>query len=603
MTENTLSIVHRMPQGAELRPGGVRFRLWAPDCDRVAVELESRDRTGATSVLPMAAGADGWHELATGEAAAGSRYRFVLPDGRKVPDPASRFQPDDVHGPSEVIDAAAYAWQHAEWQGRPWTEAVVYELHVGAFSAEGTFLAVIPHLDHLVALGVTAIELMPVADFPGARNWGYDGVLLYAPDAIYGRPEDLKALVDAAHARGLMVILDVVYNHFGPDGNYLPLYATRFFTERHQTPWGAAINYDGPASAPVREFIIHNALYWVEEYNLDGLRLDAVHAIMDDGSRHILDELADRVRGFRGRTHLLLENEDNQARRLLRDGRGNPEHFTAQWNDDLHHVLHVAATFENAGYYADYRGDTEKLGRALAEGFAFQGEMMPFRGERRGEPSAALPPAAFVAFIQNHDQIGNRAFGERLTRIAPFEALRAVAAVYLLLPQVPMLFMGEEWGSTQPFPFFCDFSGELAAAVRNGRRQEFARFPEFQDEAMRERIPDPLAEATFASARLEWGDLALPQHAGWLDFYTRLLAIRRTTLVPILDGIRRGGRYQVHGAGVVAVRWALGDGEELKLEANLSPHRAAAFPELAGRLLWEEGAPGAPWFVRWSIGP
>jgi malto-oligosyltrehalose trehalohydrolase len=602
MTENTLSIVHLMPHGAELQQGGVRFRFWAPDCARIVLELEARN-AGPAAMLPMTAGADGWHELVTHEAAAGSRYRFVLPDGLKVPDPASRFQPDDVHGPSEVIDAAAYAWQHADWPGRPWAEAVVYELHVGAFTAEGTFLAVIPHLDHLVALGVTAIELMPVADFPGARNWGYDGVLLYAPDAVYGRPEDLKALVDAAHARGLMVILDVVYNHFGPDGNFLPLYAKRFFTERHETPWGAAINYDGPHSAPVREFIIHNALYWVEEYNLDGLRLDAVHAIIDDGAWHLLDELAERVRGLRPRTHLLLENEENQASRLERDAAGNPLHFTAQWNDDMHHVLHVAATGESAGYYADYLDDTEKLGRALAEGFAFQGQMMEFRGAHRGEPSASLPPAAFVAFIQNHDQIGNRAFGERLTRIALFEALRAIAAVYLLLPQVPMLFMGEEWGSTQPFPFFCDFSGELAAAVQNGRREEFARFPEFQDEAMRERIPDPLAAETFASAQLAWHDLKLPQHAAWLDFYTRLLTIRRTTLVPILDGIRRGGRYQVLGAGVVAVRWQSENGAELKLEANLSPRTAAPFADSAGRVLWEEGAPDGPWFVRWSIEP
>jgi len=602
MTENTLSIVHRMPHGAELQPdGGVRFRFWAPDCARVALELEPRN-PGSPAELPMTAQADGWHELVTREAAAGSRYRFVLPDGLKVPDPASRFQPDDVHGPSEVIDAAAYAWQHAEWPGRRWAEAVVYELHVGAFTVDGTFLAVIPHLDHLVALGVTAIELMPVADFPGARNWGYDGVLLYAPDSRYGRPEDLKTLVDAAHARGLMVILDVVYNHFGPDGNYLPLYAKRFFTERHKTPWGAAINYDGPHSAPVREFIIHNALYWVEEYNLDGLRLDAVHAIIDDGSRHLLDELAERVRGFRRRTHLLLENEENQAFRLERDAAGNPVHFSAQWNDDMHHVLHVAATGESAGYYGDYRGDTEKLARALAEGFAFQGQMMEFRGAPRGEPCAALPPAAFVAFIQNHDQIGNRAFGERLTRIAPFEAQRAVAAVYLLLPQVPMLFMGEEWGSTQPFPFFCDFSGELADAVRNGRRAEFARFPEFKDEAMRERIPDPQAEETFASAKLAWRDLESPHHAGWRDFYTRLLSIRRTMLLPILDGIRGGGRYQVLGDGVVAVSWQSQDGE-LRLEANLSPRTAAPFPDAPGRVLWEEGAATGPWFVRWSIGP
>jgi malto-oligosyltrehalose trehalohydrolase len=551
---------------------------------------------------------EGWHELIARDAAAGTCYQFVLPDGVHVPDPASRFQPDDVHGPSEVIDPARYVWQDGAWAGRPWHEAVVYELHVGAFTPAGTFRAAIERLDYLAALGVTALEIMPIADFPGGRNWGYDGVLLYAPDSSYGRPEDLKALVEAAHVRGIMVLLDVVYNHFGPEGNYLPLYAPPFFSDRHHTPWGAAVNFDGQHSRPVREFIIHNALYWMEEYHLDGLRLDAVHAILDGGSDHLLDELAERVRGAgRRHVHLVLENEENQVSRLRRAADGTPLLYTAQWNDDAHHVLHVAATGEDQAYYREYRGDTDKLGRALAEGFAFQGQIMQFRGTPRGEPSGVLPPTAFVTFIQNHDQIGNRAFGERITAIASPEALRAIVAVYLLLPQVPMLFMGEEWGAAQPFPFFCDFSGPLADAVRKGRREEFAKFPEFQDEAMRERIPDPQAQSTFESAKLAWSDLEKPEHAGWHSFYARLLAIRREALVPLLPLIRgNAGRYEVLGPAAVMVRWRTEDGAELMLAANLSANRTAGFPPAAGRILWQEGTvssdgAGDPWSVRWSL--
>ena len=474
------SRLFRRMHGAEIRPeGGVRFRLWAPAHERISLSLEPEGR-----LLPMHSTGEGWHELALDEAAAGTLYRFELPDGLKVPDPASRFQPQDVHGPSEVIDPAAYRWTDQGWRGRPWHEAVLYELHVGAFTEEGTFRAAIGRLDHLAKLGVTALEIMPIADFPGRWNWGYDGVLPYAPNSSYGRPEDFKALIEAAHQRGLMVLLDVVYNHFGPDGNYLSTYAPAFFTKRHKTPWGDAINYDGKRSKPVREFVIENALYWIKEFHLDGLRLDAVHAIKDDSRKDVLDELAERVRAEAAdrHVHLVLENEENESRRLARGADGKPLHYTAQWNDDVHHVLRTAATGEDKGYYAEYLGDTKKLGRALAEGFAFQGEMMEYRGEPRGEPSAGLPPTAFIAFIQNHDQVGNRAFGERITAIAEPEAVRAIAAVYLLLPQVPMLFMGEEWAASQPFPFFCDFSGELANSVRKGRRKEFAKFPEFKDE-------------------------------------------------------------------------------------------------------------------------
>jgi malto-oligosyltrehalose trehalohydrolase len=551
----------------------------------------------------MRAEGGGWHVLRTDAAAPGSRYRFVLPDGLHVPDPASRFQPEDVHGPSEVIDPAAHRWSDAAWRGRPWAEAVVYELHIGTFTPEGSFRGAIGRLDHLVALGVTAIEIMPIADFPGARNWGYDGVLPYAPDSSYGRPEDLKALVQEAHARGLMVLLDVVYNHFGPEGAYLHAIAPQAFTDRHATPWGAALNFDGADAAPVRDFFIHNALYWIEEFHLDGLRLDAVHAIIDDSPRHLLEELAERLRAAvpDRPIHLVLENEENQASRLRRDAQGAPRQYTAQWNDDVHHVLHVAASGEQAGYYADYHGDTERLARALAEGFAFQGEVMPYRGHGRGEASADLPPTAFVAFIQNHDQIGNRAFGDRLTHFAPAEAVRAVAAVSLLLPQVPMLFMGEEWAAAQPFPFFCDFGPDLADAVRQGRRNEFSRFPEFADPASRERIPDPMAEATFASAKLRWEDAGKPPHADWLAWYRAVLAVRHAEIIPRLAGIHRGGTYRVVAAGAVEIRWALAGGGALRLAANLSAQAAGGFTPDPGRLIWRQGEVPGPWSVRWSI--
>ena len=588
-----------------LAEGGVRFRLFAPDQAEIELVLEGGP------ALPMRADGAGWHELVTDEARIGCRYRFRLGDGTLVPDPASRFQPEDCHGPSEVVDPAAHAWQDGEWTGRPLHEAVIYELHVGAFTRDGTFRAAIERLDHLVELGVTAIELMPVADFPGRWNWGYDGVLLYAPDSSYGRPEDLKALVDAAHARGLMVVLDVIYNHFGPDGNYLGLYAKDFFTERHHTPWGgAAINFDGEQSRPVREFIIQNAIYWVSEFHLDGLRLDAVHAIIDDSAEHLLNELARRVRAAvpRRQVHLMVENEHNDPDLLDRDDEGRPRAFSAQWNDDVHHVLHTATTGEGDAYYAPYLGDTEKLGRALADGFAFQGEVMGYRGSERGKPSGHLPPQAFVAFLQNHDQIGNRAFGDRITDVAPFPAVRAAAAVYLLAPQIPMLFMGEEYATTHPFPFFCDCREDLRDAVRDGRREEFRHFPAFHDQSARLLIPDPTAAETFRSAKLDWAMLDDPYHADWLDWYRRILAVRRAQVTPRLLGMRGdAGRYAVLAPSAVEVDWQLADGARLLLVANLSEHNLAPVPQAAGQVIWSEGrlddAGVAPWSIRFSLDP
>jgi maltooligosyltrehalose trehalohydrolase len=606
--------VHRMPFGAALEDGGTRFRLWAPAAR--SVELLLARVGGAERPVAMHACGDGWCEALVRDSGAGDRYRYRIDGGISVPDPASRFNPLDVHGPSEVIDPGAFDWTDDDWRGRPWSEAVVYELHVGTFSGSGTFDGVIDKLDHLVSLGATALELMPVADFPGRRGWGYDGVLPFAPEAGYGRPDDLKRLVCAAHAKGLMVLLDVVYNHFGPDGNYLHAYAPQFFTERHRTPWGAAINFDGDDSHWVRRFFVDNAAYWIEEYHLDGLRFDAVHAIVDDSRPHLLEEIAGAIREGPGRdrhVHLVLENDANQARYLGLGSDGRQLH-DAQWNDDLHHALHVTLTGESDGYYADYASDpVGMLGRCLAEGFAFQGEASPFRdGERRGEPSAHLPSTAFVGFLQNHDQVGNRAFGERIAALAQESALRAGTELLLLAPAVPMLFMGEEFGAATPFQYFCDFTGELAEAVTTGRRGEFAKFEKFSAPEVAESIPDPNAESTFAASRLDWASLGRDPHAGWLDLYRRLLSVRRESIVPRLAvGPAHGDGYRKIGRRGLEVRWRLADGSRLRVVANLGDQPIevdAATAATGAESIY--ATPGAvdrsapslpPWSVRWSI--
>ena len=578
---------HAMPFGAQTMEGGrTRFRLWAPGA-RV-VDLVLGDDSSRT--VPVSDAGDGWREVVTA-APAGARYRYRIDGDVEVPDPASRCNAVDVHGASLVVDPHAFEWPDGAWRGRPWAEAVIYELHVGAFSPDGTFAGVERRLDYLAELGITAVELMPIADFPGKRNWGYDGVLQYAPAAAYGAPDDLKRLVAAAHARNLMVLLDVVYNHFGPEGNYLHGYAPQFFTDRHQTAWGAAINYDGEGARTVRDFFIHNALYWLEEYHLDGLRFDAVHAIADDSSPHILTELAESVRAGPGRErhiHLVLENDHNEARYLEYRG-GAPRWYTAQWNDDEHHAFHVLLTGENDGYYVDYADDpTKHLGRALTEGYAYQGEPSQLRDSApRGEPSAQLPPAAFVNFLQNHDQIGNRALGERLAALCAGPRLRAATTALLLTPAPPMLFMGEEFAAATPFLFFCDFGPELAEAVTEGRRREFSRFEKFaENEAL---IPDPNHPDTFERSKLHWRSLAEPVHAESLALYRKLLALRHEHIAPRLTGMRgHAGRFTRVADGALIVTWTLADRSTLELRLNLSdtPAQASAAPQ--GALLHAE---------------
>jgi malto-oligosyltrehalose trehalohydrolase len=599
---------HVMPFGAEvLGVEGVRFQLWAPAAQRVELLLETTGRA-----LPLFATGDGWHRLVTDEAPPGTRYRYRIDGGAVVPDPASRFQPEDVHGPSEVVDPDAYVWEDAGWRGRPWAEMVFYELHVGTFSAEGTFAGVRAHLDDLVDLGVTAVELMPVADFPGRWNWGYDGALPFAPDSRYGSPAELKGLVDACHARGLAVFLDVVYNHFGPEGNYLGLYAPDFFDESRHTPWGAALDVDGRRRAPVRAFLGDNAVYWLEEYRMDGLRLDAVHALRDESSPHLLEEIATRVHagpGLHRRVHLVLENDANEAR-YLRPRAGGRRLFAAQWNDDIHHALHVIATGEREGYYADYPDPVASLARCLTEGFDYQGQPSAYRGRPRGESTAGVPLGAFVSFLQNHDQVGNRAFGERLSALAPPAAVRAVTALMLLAPSPPLLFMGQEWEAREPFLFFCDFGADLAAKVSEGRRAEFRRFPAFAGAEARAAIPDPQDRATMERSRLDWSARGRPEHRAAREWTRELLHLRRREIAPRLGSagapVAVATRFADHG---LAVEWTLADRAVLRLVGNLGPAPARRPVPPRGRLLARCPAPSGegsgdtlgPWHVEYWL--
>jgi len=555
-----------------------RFALWAPDAFYVSVELEDGK---SIAMLPQA---EGWFETEV-KCPAGTRYRFNIDGEMDVPDPASRAQAADVHGWSVVVDPLAYPWRHSHWQGRPWHEAVIYELHVGAM---GGYAEVEKHLPRLAELGVTAIELMPLAQFPGERNWGYDGVLPYAPQSSYGTPEELKHLVDCAHEHGLAVILDVVYNHFGPDGNYLGQYAAGFFQEDVHTPWGAGIDFD---RREVRDFFLDNALMWLLEYRFDGLRLDAVHAIDNPG---FLQELAQRVRQQvdTGRhVWLVLENELNQASLLKQD-------FDAQWNDDFHNVLHVLLTGETDAYYSDFAKEpTAQLARCLGEGFVYQGHTTR-HGHERGEPSGDLPPTAFVAFLQNHDQIGNRAMGERLHQLCAPQALKAATALLLLSPMIPLMFMGDEVNASEPFLFFTDHHGELAEAVREGRRGEFADFAAFQDPERRDRIPDPNALATFKQSSPALAD---HPHA---ELYRHLLNLRHTHIVPHLPGTVALGA-QVLADGAVSARWRLGNSSLLQIDLNLSTtavdHPAAA--HVLFQTPAEHGAQLPPYSARVTLSP
>jgi maltooligosyltrehalose trehalohydrolase len=544
--------------GAFPQPDGTtHFSLWAPDAYKVAVRLAD----GREKELDSMGG--GWYRTVV-DCVAGTAYRYIIDDRIPVPDPAARLQQGKL---SCVVKHHGYPWKTESWQGLAWHHTIIYELHVGLM---GGFSKVEKFLPSLAQLGITAIELMPISEFPGTRNWGYDGVLPFAPESSYGTPDELKSLIDTAHSLGMMVFLDVVYNHFGPDGNYLGEYASEFFRDDIDTPWGAAIDFRKPE---VRNFFCENALMWIIDYRFDGLRLDAIHTISE---KDFLIELATRVRSAIDpdrHVHLILENEDNSAS-LLEQG------FDAQWNDDGHNVLHHLLTNEDHGYYADFATSaTTKLARCLSEGFVYQGEMS-HTGRHRGEPSAHLPPTAFVLFLQNHDQVGTRVYGERLTQIANPDALKAATVLLLLSPMIPLLFMGEEWGVKHPFLYFTDHKTDLAIAIHEARCAHFKEFNHVMDRP----IPDANAISTFLDCRIDIPpDLFskqtehLSDQEHWRDFYQQLLAIRHLQIIPHLPGARSAG-VTIIAQGAVCAIWLLGNGSQLSIYLNLSQSAVKASP-------------------------
>ncbi|QOV66604.1 malto-oligosyltrehalose trehalohydrolase [Citrobacter sp. BDA59-3] len=565
--------------GAEwLGNGTVQFRLWASGQPGITLRLAGKD-------LDMRPCDEGWFELTVENVTPGTEYQYVLNDGMTIPDPASRAQKADVNGPSLVIDPTQYRWQHPQWQGRPWEETVVYELHIGTFTPEGTLQAAIRKLPYLAELGITQIEVMPLSQFGGNRGWGYDGVLLYAPHSAYGTPDDFRAFVDAAHGLGLSVVLDIVLNHFGPEGNYLALLSPDFFDTSRSTPWGAGIAYDMDAA---RRYIAEAPLYWLTEFRLDGLRFDAIDQIKDKSEKHILIEIAQRIRQqvTDRPVHLTTEDSRNITDLHPRDEDGSVPLFTGEWNDDLHNAVHVLATGETHAYYQDFANAPEQwVARALAEGFAYQGEVSPHSGEPRGVDSRSQPPTAFVDFIQNHDQVGNRALGERLISLAGPERSQCLLAALLLSPHIPLIFMGEEYGETRPFLFFTDFHGDLARAVREGRANEFAGHSGYDGVD----VPDPNDERTFTMSKLNWQAQQSAEGKAWLSLTRELLLLRQQYIVPLLaHATGHNGTVVDTAPGYLAVRWTF-PGGTLSMALNLG-EQARPAPELPGKTLFARPA-------------
>ena len=549
----------------------VRFRVWATGQQKVTLRLSGND-------IEMRRDDKGWFEAEASGVVSGAEYNYVLADGKVLPDPASRGQKGDVNGPSLVVDPTAYRWQTSAWQGRPWEHTIVYEMHIGTFTPEGTFRAAAEKLPLLAELGITMLEILPVSQFGGDRGWGYDGVLLYAPHSAYGSPDDFKAFIDAAHQHGLSVVLDIVLNHFGPEGNYLPLLSPDFFHKERMTPWGAGIAYDVDAA---RRYIVEAPLYWLKEYHLDGLRFDAIDQIDDMSDRHALIEIAERIRAEIADRPIHLTTEDSRNVIFLhpRNEDGSVPLFTGEWNDDLHNAVHVFTTGETQAYYRDFAEEPEKLiARILTEGFAYQGEVSPQTGKKRGVKSTSQPPVAFVDFIQNHDQVGNRAQGERLIELAGSDRTRIMLATLLLSPHIPLLFMGEEYGETRPFLFFTDFHGDLAEAVRKGRANEF----EGHDG---EDVPDPNARSTFEASKLNWQAQHTEDGKAWLAFTRKLLALRQQHIVPLLATAGgNSGKVLKTTAGFVAVSWTFPRGT-LSVALNIG-ETPQPLPDLPGETIF-----------------
>ncbi len=508
----------KLVTGADFSGERVAFRVWAPRANSVRLKIEE---VGDVSMNPEE---KGYFSCRVKGLEPGARYFYVLDRNEPRPDPVSRFQPHGVHGPSEVIDPNAFSWEDSAWKGIPLEDMILYEIHTGTFTPEGTFEAMIPRLEYLKdELGVTALELMPVGQFPGGRNWGYDGAYLYAPQNTYGGPFGLKKLIDACHRKGLAVILDVVYNHLGPEGNYISEYGP-YFTDQYKTPWGLAVNFDGPESDEVRRFFMDNALYWVTEYHLDGLRLDAIHRILDFSPRHILEEIREAVHRegeILGRKLWVIAESDLNDVRIINSPRRGGYGLDSQWSDDFHHSLHTLLTGERSGYYQDF-GDIRQLAKALRQGFVYTGQYSPHRKRRHGSESKYLPPSKFVVSAQNHDQVGNRRDGERLSSLIPPEALKLAAALTLLSPQIPLLFMGEEYGETAPFLYFIShIDPGLVEAVRRGRREEFSDFHGKGEP------PDPQDELTFNRCKIHPEQREEGVHRRIFQFYHRLIRLRK----------------------------------------------------------------------------
>ncbi|WP_257457580.1 malto-oligosyltrehalose trehalohydrolase [Archangium lipolyticum] len=578
--EDTRGRTHRL--GAWVEPGtGVRWRVWAPGHHKVEVVLFGRDGQPGSS-LPMADEGHGFFSTTLPGEGAGVRYKLRVDGEGPFPDPWSRSQPDGVHGPSEVV-VPDFAWTDAAWKGPDPEAQVIYEVHVGTATPEGTFEALIPRLRSLKALGITTLELMPLASFPGSRNWGYDGVDLFAPQAEYGGPQGLRRLIDAAHAEGLAVLIDAVYNHYGPDGNYLRCYSPYYFTGRHHTPWGEAVNYDGEGAEVVRSLVLSNVEMWIRDYHADGLRLDAAHAIIDDGRSHLLTEIAERARASApGRRVVVIAEDERNDTRLVRPPAQGGYGLDGVWADDFHHQMRRAFAGDSEGYYRDYTGSAEDLARTLRQGWFYEGQTSQVHGRARGTPVEGTEPWRLVHCIQNHDQVGNRAHGERLGADVSPAAFRAMSTLLLLSPYTPLLFMGQEWNASTPFLYFTDHNAELGKLVTEGRRKEFAGFARFAGEE----VPDPQAVETFARSRLDWSEAERPEHAGVLALYRELLHLRATD--PALRHNRRG-QYDARPLGEHAlVLERRGPEGSLQVLVNVRGTLEHRLPAGARLVLWSE---------------
>ncbi len=561
----------RYELGATLGTSGVVYRVWAPEMFGMSVEIEPHGSTAKKS-LPLEKDEEGYHTALDPRGRAGDAYGFRIGSGPVFPDPASRAQRGDVHGRSLVVDSSSYAWQDSTWQRPPFRDLVIYELHVGTFTEQGTFLAAIEHLSYLKELGVTAIQLMPIADFPGSRNWGYDGVLIYAPAHCYGSPDDLRRFVDEAHAHDLAVILDVVYNHFGPDGNYLSAYSPHYFNKNHHTPWGDGFNFDADQSAPVRRFFLRNPVYWMEDFHIDGFRFDATHEIQDDSPRHILADLTDVVHQRGG--YAIAEDSRNERKVITPTAEGGLG-FDAVWADDFHHAVRVSHTGEKHAYFQDFRGTLEEVSAILEHGWLFRGQNSVATKSLRGTECKDLPSQSFLLCISNHDQTGNRALGERLNHLVPPSAYRAFSALLCLCPYTPMLFMGQEWAAASPFLFFTEHNAELGRKITEGRTREFSSFPEFATK-LAGHVPDPQSPETFQRSKLNWHEIGQGPHRAVLSLYQECLRLRKKNgafrpsdrvcwrLGPVTEGV--GSIY------------LSGDREEFLLLFDLMGGHATALP-------------------------